>query len=126
MIYLDTHVVVWLYSGDLSLFPGVACQRLEEHELVISPMVLLELQYLYEIGKIVVEPLIIFDSLAESIGLWKCRASFGRVIAESMRITWTRDPCDRIITATALLHDTILITKDEAIRSHCDLALWEE
>jgi len=47
-IYLDTHVVVWLYSGELSLLSEKACQLIEENELLISPLVLLELQYLFE------------------------------------------------------------------------------
>ena len=69
VIYLDTHIVVWLYSGDLHLFSEKACQLIEENDLLVSPLVLLELQYLFDIKRITVEPTIIFDSLAESIGL---------------------------------------------------------
>ena len=124
MIYLDTHVVVWLYSGETELFPATAIQLIEDNELLISPMVLLELQYLLEIKRIIVEPTIIFDNLSETVGLQKCRSSFGRVIAESMRVTWTRDPFDRIITATAAMHSAILLTKDDQIRREYSLALW--
>ena len=124
MIYLDTHVVVWLYSGETELFPATAIQLIEDNELLISPMVLLELQYLLEIKRIIVEPTIIFDNLSETVGLQKCRSSFGRVIAESMGVTWTRDPFDRIITATAAMHSAILLTKDDQIRREYSLALW--
>jgi len=41
-----------------------------------------------------------------------------------MRITWTRDPFDRIITATAAMHNAMLLTKDEQIRQEYDRALW--
>ena len=125
MIYLDTHTVVWLYSGELHFFSEKACQLIEENELLISPLVLLELQYLFEIKRITVEPTVIFDSLAESVGLQKCRASFARVIAEAMRIAWTRDPFDRIITATAMIHQAPLLTKDETIRREYRLAVWD-
>ena len=125
MIYLDTHTVVWLYSGELLFFSEKACQLIEENELLISPLVLLELQYLFEIKRITVEPTVIFDSLAESVGLQKCRASFARVIAEAMRISWTRDPFDRIITATAMIHQAPLLTKDETIRREYGLAVWD-
>ena len=125
MIYLDTHTVVWLYSGELHFFSEKACQLIEENELLISPLVLLELQYLFEIKRITVEPTVIFDSLAESVGLQKCRASFARVIAEAMRISWTRDPFDRIITATAMIHQAPLLTKDETIRREYRLAVWD-
>ena len=125
MIYLDTHTVVWLYSGELHFFSEKACQLIEENELLISPLVLLELQYLFEIKRITVEPTVIFDSLAESVGLQKCRASFARVIAEAMRISWTRDPFDRIIPATAMIHQAPLLTKDETIRREYGLAVWD-
>ena len=125
MIYLDTHVVVWLYSGDIHLFPVTASQFIEDHDLLISPIVLLELQYLQEIRRITVEPTVIFDNLSETVGLQKCRSSFGQVVAESMRISWTKDPFDRIITATAALHNAVLLTKDEKIRQKYSQALWD-
>jgi PIN domain nuclease of toxin-antitoxin system len=125
VIYLDTHTVVWLYSGDLHLFSEKACQLIEENDLLVSPLVLLELQYLFEIKRITVEPTVIFDSQTESIGLEKCRASFARVIAEAMRISWTRDPFDRIITATAMIHQAPLLTKDEVIRREYEGAVWD-
>jgi len=56
MIYLDTHVVVWLYAGDKKRFPAAVCKRIEDNELLISPIVLLELQYLKETGRLLVEP----------------------------------------------------------------------
>ncbi len=108
MIYLDTHVVVWLYSGDIHLFPDAACRLIEDNNLTISPMVLLELQYLFEIKRITVEPTIIFDNLAETISLQKCRSPFGQVIAESMGMSWTRDPFERIITATSAHQQALL------------------
>ena len=58
-------------------------------------------------------------------GTAKCRASFARVIAEAMRISWTRDPFDRIITATAMIHQAPLLTKDEMIRREYGLAVWD-
>ncbi|MCI5124591.1 MAG: PIN domain-containing protein [Candidatus Electrothrix sp. AR5] len=124
-IYLDTHVVVWLYSGDLSLLSKKACQLIEENELLISPLVLLELQYLFEIKRITVEPTVIFDALAESIGLQKCRSSFARVMTEAMLMSWTRDLFDRIITATAAVHQAVLLTKDQVIRREYGLAAWD-
>ena len=52
LIFLDTHVVVWLYAGDPELFSPEVRQDLEESELLISPIVSLELQYLREIDRI--------------------------------------------------------------------------
>lgn len=38
MMFLDTHVVVWLYAGDVGRIPRVARQKIEEQDLLISPM----------------------------------------------------------------------------------------
>ncbi len=50
--FLDPHVVVWLHSNHLSKFSEKAKNHLETHDLFISPMVMLELQYLFEIKKL--------------------------------------------------------------------------
>ena len=56
MIYLDTHVVLWLYALRGEGLSRRACQLIEESVTVlISPMVLLELAYLYEIDRLKVE-----------------------------------------------------------------------
>lgn len=125
LVYLDTHVVVWLYAGDLSLFSKQSLRILKKEELVISPIVLLELQYLLEIKKIKVGPKKIFRGLEESIGLEICHHEFDRVVMESLRQSWTRDPFDRLIVAQAHLSRAPLITKDERILQNYRKAMWE-
>ena len=51
-MYLDTHVVVWLYQKDVKRISAVARKLIETEDLLISPAVLLEMEYLFEIGKI--------------------------------------------------------------------------
>ena len=43
-MYLDTHVVVWLYAGLLDRFGAKATADLNREELIISPMVVIELE----------------------------------------------------------------------------------
>jgi PIN domain nuclease of toxin-antitoxin system len=52
-LYLDTHILVWLYQdGAARLTPqGVRAVEAAE-QLLISPMVELELTYLHEIARI--------------------------------------------------------------------------
>ncbi len=64
MIYLDTHVVVWLYE--------TAKNSINENLLRISPMVVLDLTYLYEIGRLTVDSRTITDFLNHAIGLKVC------------------------------------------------------
>ena len=52
MIYLDTHVVVWLYAGKIEKLSEQAKELINGHEVIISPVVRLELQYLFEIQRI--------------------------------------------------------------------------
>jgi hypothetical protein len=52
LIYLDTHVVAWLFSARIDLLPAGVRTRIEESDLLISPAVKLELEYLYEIHRI--------------------------------------------------------------------------
>jgi rRNA-processing protein FCF1 len=50
--YLDTNVVVWLAQGSIDRISRKAQGMLEQADLLISPMVLIELEYLYEINRI--------------------------------------------------------------------------
>lgn len=50
MIHLDTHVVVWLRAGDTKRLRPVS--RLIGGEVAVSPFVVLELQALFEVGRI--------------------------------------------------------------------------
>jgi PIN domain nuclease of toxin-antitoxin system len=122
--YLDTHAVAALYQGDLSLFSPTALRVIdEEDDLRISPVVLLELQYLHEIKRIKVPARRIVDSLADEIGLKICDAAFTDVVRKALDERWTRDPIDRLIVAQARLHGARLVTKDRLLRSRYAHAL---
>lgn len=125
MIYLDTHVVIWLYAGLKDAFSPKAVELIESEDLYISPMVMLEVQYLKEIGRISAEPALICENLAGSIGLQICGRPFLQVVTEAMTITWTRDPFDRIIAASANWADARLLTKDETILKNFPNAVWD-
>jgi PIN domain nuclease of toxin-antitoxin system len=126
LIYLDTHVVVWLYAEGGTAIPARSAKLLEEAlDIRISPMVRMELQYLYEIDRITESPLPVLDTLETAIGLTICNAPFPAVVKEAEDQNWTRDPFDRLIVAQAALYDAPLITKDEYIHNHYTLAIWE-
>ncbi len=124
LIALDTHVVVWLHAGETERFPSGLSQRLDVETLVICPVVLLELEYLHEIGRLSVNADRIFGDLASDIGLTVCPHPFSKVIREALKQSWTRDPFDRIIVAHAISANLGLVTKDETIRAYCATAFW--
>ena len=49
MIYLDTHIVVWLYAGKVEKLSEPAKELINDHEVLISPVVRWELKYWFEI-----------------------------------------------------------------------------
>lgn len=124
MIYLDTHVAVWLYAGDLTRFSPVALELLRSEDLIISPMVELELEYLREIERITVQSSLIIESLSQTVGLQVCDLPFAQVVTESILHNWTRDPFDRIIVAQACARQARLLTKDRNIQQHYSQAVW--
>ncbi len=124
MIYLDTHMVLWLYSGDVDLISKKVLDALDSDELYVSPIVDLELEYLKESKKIKKSPFEIFETLHKEINLKVCSKDFHSIIREALNMHWTRDPFDRIIVAHASLNNNPLITKDENIRAHYKYVIW--
>jgi len=125
MTHLDTHVVVWLYSGDLERFPEASRAALERDTLVISPAVVLELQYLHEIGRVTEAPLVVVEDLRDRMGLGFAEADFAAVVSKALGLSWTRDPFDRLIVASALADDAPLMTADRDILGRVPGAFWD-
>jgi PIN domain nuclease of toxin-antitoxin system len=124
VIHLDTHVVVWLYQRDLKRLAPIQ-QRIDGKELVISPMVLLELAHLFEIGRVGVPGEEVVAFMRAEYGLRVSDQPFLAVVQASLAQTWTRDPFDRIIAAQALLEGAPLLTADRLLREHCPVAVWD-
>lgn len=124
MIRLDTHVVVWLYTGEVDRLSGRAISSIEEATPVISPMVQLELTYLHEIGRLSVGGADVVADLRDRIGLQLSDAPMAAVVNAAASLTWTRDPFDRIIVADAHVSSAELLTKDERIHDHVSIASW--
>lgn len=124
VVYLDTHVVAWLYAAEIGLLTDTARRLIRDNDVLISPIVRLELQYLFEIGRTSIPAGEVINDLSGSIGLQICHQPIARVIEKAERESWTRDPFDRIIVAQASLSETTLVTKDEAIHQHYNHATW--
>ena len=124
MIYLDTHVVVWLYTGKVNKLSVKARELINENSIYISAVVRLELQYLYEIQRITDEANEVLLDLSDRIGLQICDHGFTTIISKALDLSWTRDPFDRIIVANAALSNSILITKDQHILDNYENARW--
>lgn len=124
LIYLDTHVVTWMFAGRLDLFPARVREFLDEGELLISPAVKLELQYLFEVRRTAEPAKVVLESLGREVGLKVCDLPFSDVAEIALSLDWTRDPFDRLIVSQAELRGAPLITKDRLIRDQFPRAVW--
>ena len=115
---------MWLYAGHIENISVTAQSHINENDLYISPIVRLELQYLFEIERITQKPQTILSHLANDIGLKICNKDFNQMITQAQNVTWTRDPFDRIIVAQAALNNTRLLTNDQTILTHFQQAVW--
>ncbi len=124
VIYLDTHVAVWLYEGRVELISPRLRALIEDESALLSPIVALELAYLFETGRMSAPAGSLLQALGRDLGIRLCDLPFAGVVTAALRQSWTRDPFDRIIVAQAAMRRAPLITRDATIRAHYHRALW--
>ena len=122
--YLDTHVTLWLYSGQAERLSKRAANAINRDRIGISPVVLLELQYLREIGRVTAAPQAIITDLKQRLGLAVEDRSLETVTERALELTWTRDLFDRLIVAQAALDNAELVTSDRLVRKNYPRAVW--
>ncbi len=124
MIYLDTHVVIWLAAGRTEVLSPEVAKKIEDDDLMISAASVLELALLHEIGRLTVPAATLVRILADELGVSVCDLPFHSVVDQALAETWVRDPFDRLIVANAKAREAPLITKDRRMRRHYSRALW--
>ena len=122
--YLDTHVAAWLYFGLDQQLTDAAVREIEESDLLLSPMVVLELRYLWKKKTIAIEPRLILAYLHTTFQIGVCALPFIQTVNEAMDLHWTTDPFDRLIVANAAAGSAPLITADRKIRENYKGAIW--
>jgi PIN domain nuclease of toxin-antitoxin system len=123
--YLDTNVVVWLAQGNMARVSNKAQTVVEQAELLISPMVLMELEYLFEVHRIKLPSRDIQLKIEHEIGVRVCDLSFSSVAKVGVDEKWTRDPFDRMIVAQAKANGlAFLVSADEEIANHYPRTVW--
>jgi len=122
--YLDTHAVIGLADGRPRIGRDAA-KLIQRAELLISPMVLVELEYLYEIGRLTLPGKDVLRKLENELGLRLCDQPFADVARAALDEKWTRDAFDRIIVAQAKVNGLApLISSDEEIAEHYPRTVW--
>lgn len=110
LILLDTHAVIWIAQGHRRVRSLASLPR-----LYLSPVSLLEIQFLVEAGRL---RLAAGRSPADLAGDARWRLDdppAAKWFAASCEFTWTRDPFDRLLAAHARLRRWKLATADDLL-----------
>lgn len=111
MLNLDTHILLYAVTGDLT---RAESKLLRSHPWSISAIVLWEIAKLAQLGRIEVD---LDDRKVErvlrSVYLWPITADIARM---STRLDVDGDPADELIGATSIVHEVPLITRDRSLR----------
>lgn len=115
MLFLDTHVALWLYA-EPALIPKGMRSEIDNAELEIS--------FLHEIGRLTDDHEGVLGTLHRDVHLQVETDGWTRAAEIANHLSWTRDPFDRVITAHAICYNTPLCTQDRTIRNHYARAFW--
>ena len=124
MIHLDTHVIIWLSSGRRDRLSARARSLIGRDDCQISPVVMLELETLFERGKIDRDASIPVDYLVDGLGLTISNTPLLTIVDRARSFAWTRDPFDRLIVANAMAAGARLVTADQSILENFADAVW--
>lgn len=124
--YLDTMAAVYILQGMRDAFPTKAAELIDSADLLVSPFVILELQYLFECKKVTLDGREAYLRLHERFGIVVCRYPLAAIVLSvAVGESWTRDPFDRMIVAHAKANsESLLISGDRTIRKHYRRAVW--
>ena len=113
MILLDTHAAIWLAQGHRRSRPLERFQR-----LYLSPVSILEVQFLLEAGRLRLAEGRVATELADD-GRWRLdEPPAAKWFARACDFNWTRDPFDRLLAAHALVRGWKLATADHSLLEH--------
>ena len=122
--HLDTHVALWMAAGDSRRRLKPLEPLLRKGTLYLSPLVILELQLLFELGRLGARAEEVVGVLLEDHGVEEAPGDLKEIGRQAMALAWTRDPFDRLIVAHAIAHGSVLLTADRTILAHCPRARW--
>ncbi|HYE44524.1 MAG TPA: PIN domain-containing protein [Caulobacter sp.] len=124
MIHLDTNVVIWVATTQRERLSTLALQALSREPPTVSPIVVLELQLLHDVGRIPLHPEAVLERLRSETGMAISLTGFERIISAARPLSWTRDPFDRLVCGASIADGAGLITADRHIRQHLPNAIW--
>jgi PIN domain nuclease of toxin-antitoxin system len=130
MILLDTHVIIWLLMSrerlSASADDAILQARIAGEKLAYSPVSLYEIAYAARRKRLPLNAPVekFIAAIQARLAMVPLTAKVA-VCAAQLPDPFHGDPMDRIITATAIAEDCVLITADDRIRqTNACRALW--
>ena len=122
-LLLDTHFLLWIILGSerLAEFPWIDRYR----PWTVSPVSLLEIQFLAEIGRLTVRNPGFANELMNDPRFTVDDAPLVTLVRHALGSSWTRDPFDRLLAAHSASRRIPLCTTDRRIRAHHSLVPLE-
>lgn len=108
MILLDTNAVIWALAED----PRAAGLLASGRSLRISPVSLLEMRFLVEVGRLDPVPGHSVEEIVDDPRWDLDSPSSARLFTAALDLEWTRDPFDRLLVAHARYRRWRLATGD--------------
>ena len=110
---LDTHFVIWVVSEStrLNAYPWLY----KYQPWTISPISLLEIQLLAEVGRRRIDTPRFVEQVASDPRFQLDDAPFTTLVQRSLALSWTRDPFDRLIAAHSLVRRLPLCSVDQVM-----------
>jgi len=123
--YLDTEILIYLRTGTKKLTQKAKSALGRSTDLRISPIVVLELQMLRELGRLHRTIDEMLATMGSDYPIRVCELPFTDVVQAASSVGWTRDPFDRIVVAQTIAGNGQLISDDTRIRTHFSQAIWD-
>lgn len=118
-LLLDTHFLLWIASGS---------QRVEEFSWLeayrpwgVSPVSLLEIQFLAEVGRIRVQNPEFSEAVGRDPRFTVDEAPLLSMVQQAIAMGWTRDPFNRLLAAHSAVRRVPLCTLDRTLRERHSL-----
>ena len=120
---LDTHFLLWLVLDvpRVDEFPWLA----EYRPWGVSPISLLEVQFLAEVGRLDVRQPEFTEARGRDPRFIIDEVPLVSLIEKALPLTWTRDPFDRLLAAHSEARRVPLCTLDRRIRQEHQLLVRE-
>jgi PIN domain nuclease of toxin-antitoxin system len=122
-LILDTHFLLWIVTEATRLDEFPWLERYEPWGL--SPVSLLEVQYLGEAGRLEVDSSAFVAAVKQDTRFTIDDVPLLTLVEHAIAVSWTRDPFDRLLVAHSSARRTPLCTLDRELRTRHPLLVRE-